>query len=81
MFKINKKELHPYLECHSSTGVFQTFCLQKPTTFFFRKWNIGRKWVNAFFFLLNSLFTQALWEFKHGQGLECIKIIQIYSYN
>ena len=37
----NKKQ-----KCHSYTGVFQTFCQQKPTTWFLHKWNIGQKWVN-----------------------------------
>ena len=38
-------DLHLYLKCHSSTGVFQTFWLEKPTTWFLHKSNIGWKWV------------------------------------
>ena len=32
------------LKIHSSTGVFQTFCQEKPATWFLHKRNIGRKW-------------------------------------
>ena len=35
-------DLHLYLKCHSFTGVFQPF-KKKPTTWFIRKWNTGRK--------------------------------------
>ena len=35
-----------YLKCHSFKGVFQTFCQEKPTTWFLRERNIGRKWLN-----------------------------------
>ena len=30
---------------HSSTGVFQRICQEKPTAWFMRKWDIGPKWV------------------------------------
>ena len=33
------------LKCHSSTGVFQTFCQYKSATWFLHKWNISRTWV------------------------------------
>ena len=37
-------DLHLYLKCHSSAGVFQTFFWKKPTTWFSHKWNIAWKW-------------------------------------
>ena len=39
-------DLHFYLKCHSSTGVFQIFCYWKSTTWFVHKWNFGQKWIN-----------------------------------
>ena len=45
--KIQVIDLHLYLKCHSSAGVFQTFCSKKPNTWFLYKWNIGWKWVNS----------------------------------
>ena len=55
-------DLHLYLKSHSSTGVFQTFCYQKPTNWFLHQWNIGRKWVNIHFTVIWFVkFTTPRW--------------------
>ena len=57
--KMHVDDMHRYLKCHSSTGVFQTFCQQKPTTWFIHNQNIGRKWVKFpryFFAFCTNIF-------------------------
>ena len=39
-------DLHLYLKCHSSTGVFQSFG-SKTKYLVSTLWNIGRKWVKS----------------------------------
>ena len=58
--KVQAIDLNLYFKCHSSSGVFQTFCLQKPTAWFLHKWNIGQKWVKQYFYLLVFSFVRRL---------------------
>ena len=56
-------DLHLYLKCHCSAGVFQTFSWEKPTTWFLHKCNIGRKWVGMYipipYCLKKRIFSQS----------------------
>ena len=56
-FKCQGCDLHLCFKCHSTTGVFRTFCWQKPTTWFIHKSNIGRKWVNILKFKVSCFFS------------------------
>ena len=42
-FLLAKCDLHLYLKCHSSIGVFHTFRYQEPSNWFVHVWNIGKK--------------------------------------